>query len=72
MSTGIAIPGTLLHGLTYSGMSLAYCALQKNKYISSHGQNGLIDSLKVVLSSENFTKPYSDKHRLAVLLTKSF
>ena len=72
MSTGIAIPGTLLHRLTYSGMSPAYCALQKNKYISSHGKNGLIDSLKVVLSSENFTKPYSDEHRLAVLLTKAF
>ena len=72
MSTGIAIPGTLLHRLTYSGMSPAYCALQKNKYISSHGQYGLIDSLKVVLSSENFTKPYSDEHRLAVLLTKAF
>ena len=57
MSTGIAIPGTLVHRLTYSGMSPAYCALQKNKYISSHGQIGLIDSLKVVLSSENFTKP---------------
>ena len=66
MSTGIAIPGTLLHRLTNSGMSPAYCALQKNKYISSHV------SLKVVLSSENFTKPYSDEHRLAVLLTKSF
>ena len=60
--------------LIYSGISAAYCALQKNKYIYiySHGQNGLIDSIKVVLSSANFTKPYSDEHRLAVLLTKSF
>ena len=31
MSTGIANHGTLLHRLTYSGVSPAYCALQKKQ-----------------------------------------
>ena len=42
---------------------------QSNIY--SPSQNGMIDSLKVVLSGEHFTKTYSDEHRLAVLWTKS-
>ena len=56
MSTGNAIPGTLLYRLTEYGISHANCARQKNKYnTAGHGQNGIVDSLKVVCSSEHFS-----------------
>ena len=43
------------------------------KYISSQNvNNGVVDSLRMVLASEHFIKPYSEDHILAVLLTQSF
>ena len=44
MSTGIAIPGTLLHRVILACLPHIV-----------HSRNGLIYSLKVVLLSENFT-----------------
>ena len=40
-------------------------------YVSSF-KDGIVDSLRMVSTGENFIKPYSDDHRLAVLLTQSF
>ena len=40
-------------------------------YLSSF-KDGIVDSLRMVSTSENFIKPHSDDHRLAVLLTQSF
>ena len=40
-------------------------------YVSSF-KDGIVDSLRMVSTGENFSKPYSDDHRLAVLLTQSF
>ena len=33
---------------------------------------GIIDSIRYMIMHDNFTKPYSDEHALAVLLTKAF
>ena len=35
-------------------------------YVSSF-KDGIVDSLRMVSTGENFSKPYSDDHRLAVL-----
>ena len=40
-------------------------------YVSSF-KDGIVDSLRMVSTGENFSKPYSDDHRLAALLTQSF
>ena len=34
--------------------------------------DGVVDSLRYLISQENFIKPYSNEHILGVLLTKAF
>ena len=34
--------------------------------------DGVVDSLRYLISRENFIKPYSNEHILGVLLTKAF
>ena len=71
MLDSCVIPLTLLHKLIESGLSLVNCAFYKQtKYMSSQEENGIVDSLRIVLSSDNFTKPYSDDHRLSMYLYK--
>ena len=72
LTSGSVIPGTLLSKVLRYGFSPIKCALQKIKPIPCISENGVADSLRVVLSSEGFRKPYSEEHLLAVLLTKSF
>ena len=73
LSTGNTVPGTLLSRIVNSGHSPLICTLTKTKYMHvSSCNDGIVDSLRMVLASENFIKPYSEDHRLAVLLTQSF
>ena len=70
---GSIIPGTLLSKIIQSKSSPLSCALSKAKYNPEYcNENGIVDSLKLLLLSENFNKPYSSDHQMAVMLTKAF
>ena len=68
---GELAPGTLVECLISFGLSPTKSIF--NKYSNSlWEQSGVVGSLKTLLIQENFVKPYSREHVLAVLLTKSF
>ena len=67
------IPGTLISRVYDTGHSVVDCAISRKHHIPKQiANNSISDSLQMVLSSENFIKPYSEQHILAVLLTKYF
>jgi hypothetical protein len=69
---GSIIPGTLLSKIIQSKSSPLLCALSKAKYNPEYcNQNGIVDSLKLLLLIEHFTKPNSSDHQMAVMLTKA-
>ena len=73
LQSGAIIPGTLHSRLVCNNISPISCALQKTLYEPNNNTNdGLIDSLRMLILSEHFNKPYSDDHQLAVMLTRSF
>jgi hypothetical protein len=67
------IPGTLLTSVINSGQSPVLCSLQKIKVDSSQVyNNGVVDSLRMVLKSKNYIKYNSPERHIAFLLCKSF
>ena len=46
--------------------------IQRSFYSVSSCNDEIIDSFQIVVACENFSKPYSEDHWLAVLLTQSF
>ena len=73
LQDGSIIPGTLLSKIIHSKLSPLSCAMSKCKYNHQYRtNNGVVDSLKLLLLSENFNKPYSDDHQMAIMLTRSF
>ena len=64
--------GTLLFRIVDSGCSPLICALTKTKYMYASSFNDVfVDYIRMVLAGENFIKPYSEDHQLAVLFTQS-
>ena len=64
-------PGTLIERVLSHGLSPINCIFNKLSLVNS--QNcGVVDSLKVLLSREQFLKPYSEEHVLVGLLTRAF
>ena len=71
--TGKTIPGTLLERLVKNGISPVESMTHVfPAYELSNDSDGVVDSLRYLVSHENFNKPYCDEHVLAVLLTKAF
>ena len=70
MSDNVRIPGTLVDRV----LGLGVCPLSiYNKYTPIQSkQSGLVDSIRVMLLTENFIKPWSDEYLLVKLLTRSF
>ena len=73
VTNGKLIPNTLLSRIVNLGMSPVKCIFQKQKInYDLDSSDGVVDSLKHLIRHENFIKPYSNQHVLAVLLTKAF
>lgn len=72
MTNGFRCPGTLVDRLLNFNVSPVHCLFSKPRACFNSERNGIDDSLRYLLSSEFFLKPYADEHILAVLLTKSF
>ena len=67
---GILTPGTLIERVVRTGhspMQYVFSPPASSKYVPY--ENGHVDTLKVLLSSDNFIKPYSEEHLLVHLLT---
>ena len=64
---GETVPGTLLDRVVYMGESHIKRAF--NYPQSSATNDGLVDSIRHLLFTDNFTKPYSHEHLLVHLLT---
>ena len=70
MSDNVRIPGTLVDRV----LGLGACPLSiYNKYTPIQSKkSGLVDSIRAMLLTENFIKPWSDEYLLVKLLTRSF
>jgi hypothetical protein len=66
------IPGTLVSRLVTSGLSPINCVFNQITKCNVSTESGIVHSLKGLLMSEHFFKPYSDEHVLASLLLKAF
>ena len=72
LATGYRCPGTLIDRLLNYNVPILHTAFFKPHFHSTLPHDGIVDSLRSLLCSEYFIKPYSDCHVLAVLLSKSF
>jgi len=70
--TGKTMTGTLIDRLLKCGVSPIIAALHKPRSKGSPPQDGVIDSLRQLVYSENNVKLWSYKFLLASLLTKVF
>ena len=68
---GEMIPGTLLDRVVSMGESPSKRAFNSQHVLESKVTNndGLVDSIRHLLFTNNFTKPYSHEHLLVHLLT---
>lgn len=69
---GFRCPGTLIDRLLNFNVSPTRCVFIKPRFYSNRECDGIVDSLRFLISSEHFLKPYADEHIVAVLMTKSF
>ena len=72
---GVVYPNTLLGRLLAAGLNPIKCAVDKTNKCEKGGRqwkNGLVDSLRHLLGSENDIKPWSAEHSLVVSLTSCF
>ena len=69
---GTLIPGTIIDrivGMGVSPSSLLSDKCSSHKYLPA---DGLVDSLRAMLLSDNYIKPWSNEYMLVKLLTRSF
>ena len=72
---GVVYPNTLLGRLLAADLNPINCAVDKTNMGEKGGrqrENGLVDSLRHLLVSENYIKPWSAEHSLVVSLTRCF
>ena len=77
LSKKLIIPGTIIHRMKNTGVSLVKCLfsrihMPKPQVGNDNVNDGVVDSLRYLISHENSIKPYSNEHILGVLLTKAF
>ena len=68
---GETVPGTLLYRVVSMGESPSKRAFNLNQHVpqSSATNDGLVDSIRHLLFTDNFNRPYSHEHLLVHLLT---
>ena len=66
------VPGSFIDRILSFNLSPVECAFTRMSTDSSQQSCGVTDSLKILLMHQNFLKPYSDEHIMAMLLTRSF
>ena len=67
---GETVPGTLLDRVVYMDESPSKRAFTYQHVLESSATNdGLVDSIRHLLFTDNFTKPYAHEHLLVHLLT---
>ena len=71
ISHGERVKGTLIDRLIESDISPSFCIYNKFSH-EVEDAGGVADSLMQLIRHQNFLKPYSEEHVMAVLLTKSF
>ena len=67
LQDGVVYPNTLLGRLLAAGLNPIKCAVDKTNMCEKGGrqrENGLVDSLRHLLVSENYIKPWSAEHSL--------
>ena len=69
---GTITPNTLLQRVISHNLSPIDCMFNSPTRPKASPDDGVTDSLKLLLYSEQFLKPYSDERYLAHLLVKSF
>ena len=77
LSKKLVIPDTIIHRMKNTGVSLVKCLFSRTlisipQVGDDNVNDGVVDSLRYLISHENFIKPYSNEHILGVLLTKAF
>ena len=72
ITKGIIIQGTLLSHVINMNVSPIKAAFKKMKKCVSQYSNGLVDSIKHVVFSEEYMKPHSTEHSILNLLLRSF
>ena len=75
LTTGVTIPGTIMSRVVNMGLSPISHAFHKRtlpRHIVPNGVDGVVDSLRSLISHEQFIKPYSEEHTLVKLLTRAF
>ena len=70
ISSGIRVPGSLVDRVIEFGASPLY--LNHNFSPPANEPNGVVDSLRAMLLSENYVKPWCCEYMLVKLLTRSF
>ena len=66
---GILTPGTLIERVVRIGHSPMQCDLAQLPVLNMCHMKTHVDTLKVLLSSDNFIKPYSEEHLLVHIIT---
>ena len=74
ISEGVTTPRTLIHRVTILGDSPVYIAFHKPTRGIPIGctDDGVIDSLRYLVTHENYVKPWTIQHNLVRLLTSCF
>ena len=70
---GRLVPGTLVSRVVEAGVSPMSAAMNRVSLVPFVQENGVVDSIRGVITSENFIKPHNvEGHKLLRLLTRSF
>ena len=75
IATGNITNGSLLSRIIGQGaspLSVIYNTLDTPKAAIMDENNGVVDSLRLLLHSENYIKPWSVEHHIVKLLTRCF
>ena len=72
MFYNIIIPGTLVSRVIELGESPFRAMLCRKREFNNIKQDGVVDSLRHLIYSENYMKRDSNEHILTCLLTKAF
>ena len=70
--TGCYTPNTLIARVLRCNVPLVKCLFQADRDACHTQRDGVVDSIRYLIMNEQFLKPYSDEHTLAILLTKAF
>ena len=68
----MAVKRASLKGRVNVRNTLRLTTIVKPRFYCNTEYDGIVDSLRFLIPSEHFLKPYADERIVAILLTKSF